>query len=75
MDGRRAAPQAYDTIVANSRFFDNDLSKVPTKALTVGVRRAAAAWPSPAQRKKKRVPSQVATVMDAREVLIIFYEE
>ena len=27
----------YDTIVANSRFFDNDLSKVPTKALTVGV--------------------------------------
>ncbi len=27
----------YDTIVANSRFFDNDLGKVPTKALTVGV--------------------------------------
>ena len=28
---------AYDTIVANSRFFDGDLSKVPTMALTVGV--------------------------------------
>lgn len=27
----------YDTIVANSRFFNNDLGKVPTKALTVGV--------------------------------------
>ncbi|KAH8058533.1 glucosamine-6-phosphate deaminase [Aureococcus anophagefferens] len=45
----RRLRQAYDTIVANSRFFDNDLSKVPTKALTVGV----------------------ATVMDAKEVLII----
>lgn len=27
----------YDTIVANSRFFDNDTNKVPKKALTVGV--------------------------------------
>lgn len=27
----------YDTIVANSRFFDNDLEKVPKLALTVGV--------------------------------------
>jgi len=27
----------YDTILANSRFFDNDISKVPTTALTVGV--------------------------------------
>lgn len=27
----------HDTIVANSRFFDNDLSKVPKTALTVGV--------------------------------------
>ncbi|KAH8071526.1 glucosamine-6-phosphate isomerase/6-phosphogluconolactonase [Aureococcus anophagefferens] len=48
-DGHIALSGAYDTIVANSRFFDNDLSKVPTKALTVGV----------------------ATVMDAKEVLII----
>ena len=28
---------SYDTILANSRFFDNDISKVPTTALTVGV--------------------------------------
>jgi len=27
----------YDTIKANARFFDNDISKVPTTALTVGV--------------------------------------
>ncbi len=27
----------YDTIIANSRFFENDISKVPTTALTVGV--------------------------------------
>ena len=26
-----------DTIIANSRFFDNDIKKVPTSALTVGV--------------------------------------
>ena len=28
---------AYDTILANSRFFGNDISKVPRMALTVGV--------------------------------------
>lgn len=38
-----------DTIIANSRFFDNDLTKVPRQALTVGV----------------------ATVMDAREVMVL----
>lgn len=27
----------YDTIIANSRFFDNDVNKVPRTALTVGV--------------------------------------
>ena len=27
----------YDTILANSRFFDNDMGKVPKQALTVGV--------------------------------------
>ncbi|WP_340112169.1 glucosamine-6-phosphate deaminase [Maribellus mangrovi] len=27
----------YDTIMANSRFFENDLTKVPKQALTVGV--------------------------------------
>lgn len=38
-----------DTIIANSRFFDNDINKVPKTALTVGV----------------------ATIMDAKEVLIL----
>lgn len=38
-----------DTIIANSRFFDNDISKVPTTAVTVGV----------------------ATILDAREVMIL----
>lgn len=28
---------AKDTVIANARFFDNDLSKVPIMALTVGV--------------------------------------
>ena len=28
---------AYETIIANSRFFDNDINKVPKMALTVGV--------------------------------------
>merc|ERR1712228_341111 len=27
----------YDTVVANARFFDNDISKVPKRALTTGV--------------------------------------
>lgn len=38
-----------DTIEVNSRFFDNDISQVPTTALTVGV----------------------ATIMDAKEVIIM----
>ncbi len=38
-----------DTVIANSRFFDNDVNKVPKTALTVGV----------------------ATVLDAKEVLIL----
>ncbi|XP_019725308.1 glucosamine-6-phosphate isomerase 1 [Hippocampus comes] len=33
----RVKTLARDTIVANARFFDGDLSKVPTMALTVGV--------------------------------------
>uniref|UniRef100_A0A0W0EX48 Glucosamine-6-phosphate isomerase n=1 Tax=Moniliophthora roreri TaxID=221103 RepID=A0A0W0EX48_MONRR len=40
---------AYDTILANARFFNNDISAVPRMALTVGV----------------------ATVMDAREVVVV----
>jgi glucosamine-6-phosphate deaminase len=34
----RVKTLAYDTIVANSRFFNNDISKVPKMALTVGVK-------------------------------------
>jgi glucosamine-6-phosphate deaminase len=33
----RVKTLAYDTIVANSRFFDNDINQVPKKALTVGI--------------------------------------
>jgi glucosamine-6-phosphate deaminase len=33
----RVKTLAYDTVRANSRFFDNDISKVPKMALTVGV--------------------------------------
>ncbi|MHC4061304.1 MAG: glucosamine-6-phosphate deaminase [Planctomycetota bacterium] len=33
----RVMALTYDTIVANSRFFDNDINKVPKTALTVGV--------------------------------------
>ena len=33
----RVKTLAYDTILANSRFFGNDLAKVPKMALTVGV--------------------------------------
>ena len=45
----RVKTLAYETIVANARFFSNDISLVPKMALTVGV----------------------ATIMDAREVLLI----
>lgn len=34
----RVKTLAYDTILANSRFFDNDMAQVPRKALTVGIR-------------------------------------
>ncbi len=33
----RVKSLSYDTILANSRFFDGDMKKVPTMALTVGV--------------------------------------
>lgn len=33
----RVKTLTYDTILANSRFFDNDINKVPKMALTVGV--------------------------------------
>ncbi|KAL1953722.1 hypothetical protein VTO42DRAFT_2320 [Malbranchea cinnamomea] len=34
----RVKTLAYDTILANSRFFDNDINKVPHTALTVGIK-------------------------------------
>lgn len=34
----RVKTLTHDTIVANSRFFDNDINKVPKTALTVGVK-------------------------------------
>jgi len=34
----RVKTLAYETIVANARFFDNDIKKVPKLALTVGVK-------------------------------------
>lgn len=33
----RVKTLTYDTLVANSRFFDNDIDKVPKESLTVGV--------------------------------------
>ncbi|OJJ31815.1 hypothetical protein ASPWEDRAFT_43810 [Aspergillus wentii DTO 134E9] len=33
----RVKTLAYDTILANSRFFDNDINQVPRMALTVGI--------------------------------------
>lgn len=45
----RVKTLAQETIIANSRFFGNDISQVPKHALTVGV----------------------ATVIDAREVMVI----
>ena len=33
----RVKTLSYDTILANSRFFNDDMSRVPTQALTVGV--------------------------------------
>ena len=37
MSRTRVKTLAKETILANARFFDNDMSKVPTMALTVGV--------------------------------------
>ncbi len=45
----RVKTLTYDTKVVNSRFFDNDVAKVPSTAMTVGV----------------------ATVMDAKQVVIV----
>lgn len=50
MSRTRVKTLNQETITANARFFDNDMSKVPKQSLTVGV----------------------GTVMDAREVRLMF---
>jgi glucosamine-6-phosphate deaminase len=40
----RVKTLAYDTILANSRYFNNDLDQVPKMALTVGVQTVLDAW-------------------------------
>ena len=47
----RVMTLTYDTLLVNSRFFDNDVNKVPKQAMSVGV----------------------ATVLDAKEVLILAF--
>ena len=47
----RVMDLTYDTLLVNSRFFDNDVNKVPKQAMSVGV----------------------ATVTDAREVLVLAF--
>ena len=47
----RVLDLTYDTLLVNSRFFDNDVNKVPKQAMSVGV----------------------ATVTDAREVLVLAF--
>lgn len=37
MSRTRVKTLAQETVLANARFFDNDISKVPRLALTVGV--------------------------------------
>jgi glucosamine-6-phosphate deaminase len=41
----RVKTLAYDTIIANSRFFNDDLNLVPKMALTVGVQTILEVWP------------------------------
>lgn len=54
----RVKTLAYDTILANSRFFDNDLNKVPRMALTVGVQTVLDVGP-PATGTSLMTPSDV----------------
>ena len=42
----RVKTLAYDTVIANSRFFGNDLELVPKMALTVGVQTILEASPN-----------------------------
>ena len=48
----RVKTLAYDTILANSRFFGDDISKVPRMALTVGVQTILEVQKQPYLRKE-----------------------
>jgi len=62
----RVKTLAYDTILANSRFFGNDLAKVPKMALTVGVQTVMDV------RVLRSETGEIAlTTTQAREVVII----
>lgn len=62
----RVKTLAYDTILANSRFFGNDLAQVPRMALTVGIQTVldvSSTNPGP--------PQTMSYQTQAREVVII----
>ena len=65
----RVKSLAYDTVVANARFFGGDLSKVrlPRRPPPPGAAHAAAA----AQVPRLALTVGVGTVMDAREVVLL----
>jgi glucosamine-6-phosphate deaminase len=64
----RVKTLAYDTILANSRFFDNELDQVPKMALTVGVQTVL-----DVSRERFHAVA-VADEQQAREVVIIITE-
>lgn len=53
----RVKTLAQETILANARFFGNDMSKVPTMALTVGVGTVMDAKEVNRKSSQKRIPS------------------
>ncbi len=63
----RVKTLAYETIIANSRFFGNDLNKVPKMALTVGVQTVM----DVSRRHGTTMRVKVLTPEQAREVVII----
>lgn len=63
----RVKTLAYETIIANSRFFGNDLNKVPKMALTVGVQTVM----DVSRRHGTTMRVKVLTAEQAREVVII----
>lgn len=63
----RVKTLAYDTILANSRFFGNDVNEVPKMALTVGIQTVLDVSQSAAKEPKARTDH----TKQAREVVII----